>query len=30
MITAFEYGADAVYIGSDAGFGLRSIVIILR
>jgi putative protease len=24
MMTAFEYGADAVYIGSDAGFGLRS------
>lgn len=24
MMTAFEYGADAVYIGSDAGFGLRA------
>ena len=24
MMTAFEYGADAVYIGTDAGFGLRA------
>ena len=24
MMTAYQYGADAVYIGSDAGFGLRA------